>query len=160
MPTDRVQERWNAIEPRLIGKTLLDIGAYKGDFVKLAVASGLSAKGVDITPVDSYVVTAEATTLTTQDLKVDNILLLSTWAYIVRDHGKVKALAFLKRVVKNSEKLFFETQLSGDGPGPSFLKTDADVVEMFFKLGAVKAYPLITLNIEGRDAKRTVFEVA
>lgn len=173
--TNRIIRRWLAIRREIkhlrgFGK-FLDLGTLYGDFVAMARSEGFVAAGYDNNGFDTsgleiakhrwgkYGVRFEQSDLIDFDIKSDVMTLLSVWTYLERDYGFDKAFEFLKRVVANSSYLFFETHLQGDGFGPEFLKTDDDVKKLLIKAGASSVRPLITIDVAGRNASRTVWKV-
>lgn len=179
----RVARRWLAVigglgglalgNP-LVGKRLLDLGCFQGDFCAMAAADGMVATGVDAggfrqgensiakaREIWSYMgdrcIFVQADIMECKGFKYDAVLLFSTWAYIVKDHGLEPAMKLLKNIVDQSGCLFFETQLAGDGPGPDFLVTDDDVGNMLGQFGVPQ--PLATIPVTGRPASRTVWKV-
>ncbi len=164
----------------LYGKTLLDLGCFQGDFTALAAAEGMKAYGVDRggfrTGENSIVIGTKlwaqfpfgelglywadiVTPPPTVDFtfEADIALLFSTWPYMVLDYGREKAEEVLARIIEQCGVLYFETQLAGDGPGPTFFKIEADVGYLLGQYGAAKA--LVTIPVTGRDAERTVWRV-
>ncbi len=161
-------------------KTLLDLGCFQGDLCGMAAAEGIHTTGVDSggfrTGEDSLQIAhalwdsmrgrmafKKMDIMDVDDFRYDAVLLFSTWAYIVQTHGRKAALDLLKRIMQQlsqkrpTGKLFFETQLYGDGPGPDFLRTEDDVQAMLATVGTPKA--LIRVHVAGRPAHRTVWEV-
>ncbi len=179
--TTRMAGRWLAIREaygvdRLEGSTMLDLGCHEGAFVAAAAVEGVEALGIDL---DREVI-KRAVTLWNGLVSIGFVrydimyfitsklveqrfhfgLLLSAWPYLVNQYGKKEALELLEVIKSHCEVLFFETQLHGDGPGPSELVTDYDVVEMLANIpGVVKVEEIVTLPVAGRDAARTVFMV-
>jgi len=161
-------------------KTLLDLGCFQGDFCALAAAEGMHTTGVDgggfRTGEDSVQIAhalwdgmhgkmtwRKTDIMDVTDFNYDAVLLFSTWPYIVQTHGKKAALELLSRIMqqlsrrRQGGKLFFETQLYGDGPGPDFLQTEEDVQAMLAQVGTPKE--LVRVHVAGRPAHRTVWEV-
>jgi hypothetical protein len=87
----------------------------------------------------------------------DVIMMFSTWPYIANCCGREMAEDLIGRIVRACGTFFFETQLYGDGPGPEFLKTDADVEAMLRRFGHVTN--VATFPVTGRPASRTVWKV-
>lgn len=169
-----------AAHPGLTGKTLLDLGCFQGDFCALAAAEGMHATGVDgggFRSGEDSIQIAHALwdsmhgrlawkkmdIMDVDDFRYDAVLLFSIWPYIVQTHGKKAALELLSRIMQQLSrrrprgKLFFETQLYGDGPGPDFLRTEDDVEAMLAAVGTPKA--LVRIHVTNRPAHRTVWEV-
>lgn len=165
----------------LEGKTFLDLGCFQGDFVALAAAEGMDAYGVDAGgfrsgensieiggqhwkdfPFGSITLAQlnimDMNSFMRHGVKTDVAMMFSAWPYIVNDYGRLFADKLLSDILYDVHVLYFETQLQGDGPGPDFLKTDDDVVNMFRTMAAT-AKPLITIPVTGRPASRTVFRV-
>jgi SAM-dependent methyltransferase len=169
------------IHQGLTDRTLLDLGCFQGDFCALAAAEGMHATGVDgggfRTGEDSIQIARalwagqsgrmafkKMDIMDVDDFRYDAVLLFSTWPYIVQTHGRAAALDLLKRIMQqlsrkrpNPGKLFFETQLYGDGPGPDFLRTEDDIQAMLATVGTPKA--LVRTHVTNRPAHRTVWEV-
>ncbi len=164
----------------LYGKRLLDLGCFQGDFTALAAAEGMKAYGVDR---GGFRTGENSVTIGTKlwssfrfgelslywmdfmapqpgqvcHFGADIVLLFSTWPYIVLEYGREKAEEVLARIINECGVLYFETQLAGDGPGPAFFKTEADVGYLLGQYGEAKA--LVTIPVTGRDAERTVWRV-
>ena len=172
-------------EMPLRGKTFIDLGCFMGDFVALAALEGMKAIGIDRggfrTGEDSIDLGNEVwapfpfgqgplgipallhggiVDIVSNDpgWPSDYAMMFSTWPYIVDEYGWEAAVAVLDRICKRSEVFFFETQLSGDGPGPDLLKTKADVARMFMDMGHTPV-ELVTIPVTGRPAERTVWAV-
>ena len=166
----------------LKGKTFVDFGCYQGDFVALAAAEGMRAIGVDrgtfTSDRNSLDVAWELwgelpfgeTAWLKNDIRgyfetglkfhVDVGMMFSTWPYIVKDHGVEIALELLKMAINSCDVFFFETQLFADGPGPEFLKSDADVGDMLRRMVTDRTiFGRATFSVEGRNARRTVWEI-
>ncbi len=161
----------------LKGKTFLDLGCFQGDFVALAAAEGMIAKGVDSGGFRSgensieigrrlwdgfpfgevILLRTDIVTLSPSDFDV--VMMFSTWPYIVQQHGRPVAEALLKRIIEYAGVFFFETQLAGDGPGPDFLQDDDYVFKLLHHLGAQKVTALGTIPVTNRPASRTVWKV-
>jgi hypothetical protein len=184
--TSRIVRRWAAIAIQLNvrerdgvgpeGKTLLDLGCHTGDITAMARVDGLDVVGVDRGDwphVGFDSVTAaralwgdmgcqfesrDILKLPDAAFARDVVLLLSSWAYIVRDYGKDNGIELLARIVGRCGVLFFEPHLCGDGPGPDFLKSEDDVAALLKRVG--DAEPIITLPVAGREASRTVWQVS
>lgn len=162
----------------LKGKTFLDLGCFQGDFVALAAAEGMRAYGVDsggFRSGENSIQIGKAlwedfpfgeVNLIQDDIisyylpfKLDVVMMFSTWAYIVQQHGRTLADSALSVAIREAGVLFFETQLAGDGPGPDFLKYDGDVYDLLTSLGARKVTALGTIPVTNRPASRTVWKV-
>lgn len=154
---DRTRPRWEAIRPRLKQfRTLIDLGCWDGQFVQLAQASGLEAVGVDWRGDIEFLTPAcRSEDMLQHHYQADIILLLSVWPYLVQQAGWTAGVAWLKR--QEYRRLYFESQLFGDGPGPVEFKTQAAVRTFLRPFGRVTE--VITLDVPGRAARRTVFEV-
>lgn len=162
----------------LEGKTLLDIGCFQGDFTAAGAAEGMDAIGLDMGGFRSgedSIANANALwgnlefgrlrfrkgdVLDELHFNYDVVFLFSTWPYIVQQVGEVAAKNLITRILKQAGVLFFETQLAGDGPGPDFLPTDADVGQMLAACGASEVESLITIPVTSRPASRTVWRVS
>lgn len=188
--TPRVIRRWLAVlgalgglapNNPLVGKTLLDLGCFQGDFCAMAAVDGMCVMGIDSggfnTESNSIVMASELwcemvqsselwwgclfyqqNILDQQDFSFDAVLLFSTWPYILKDYGRQAAFDLLERIVDQCGVLFFETQLAGDGPGPDFLVTDDDVANMLGQFGTPQS--LVTIPVSGRPANRTIWKVS
>ncbi len=96
----------------------------------------------------------------------DVILLFSTWPYLLQDAGwgtpgpltRAEGWEFIRQTAQRCQVLFFETQYAGDGPGPPWLRDDADMARELQALG-LKAEPVGTFPVTGRPASRTVWKV-
>lgn len=179
----RIIRRWLAMRDTfgvghtMEGKSLMDFGCHEGYMVALAAADGASAMGWD----KDQIVCANARTRWAElpisekqfpltflqhdldyfrrhDTKsYDIALCLSTYPYLIQDHGEEKARLFLAKVVSTFGVLFFEAQSSGDGPGPDFWKDQAAVGEYLTVFGNVEE--VCRLAIAGRDAERVTWKV-
>ncbi len=185
----RVARRWLAVlgtlgastnlELPLKGQTFLDLGCFQGDFTALAASEGMVATGVDRggfrTGENSIEIArnlwesfpfGRATFIEGDILDVayrydaaDVVVMFSTWSYIVQEYGHDRAFDLLRGVIANAGVFFFENQLAGDGPGPEFLRTDADIQSMLHRLGARHVMEIGTFPVTGRPASRTVWRV-
>ncbi len=188
MDIPRVARRWDAVlgalgatmnfRLPLKGKTFLDLGCFQGDFVALAAAEGMHSSGIDQGGFRSGENSIEIARelwkgfpfghIQFDQLNITNdrgfggwdvVMMFSTWPYIVQDYGWDIATETLARIIKDNEVLFFETQLSGDGPGPVALKADDDVAQLLRSLRASTVNNIGTFPVTGRPASRTVWEV-
>lgn len=183
--TPRVIRRWMAVlgslggfakrkgsDGPLVGKTLLDLGCFQGDFGALAAADGMLPMGVDMggfrTGEDSIAIARElwegypgeftkTNIIDWRNFEYDVILMFSTWAYIYNEYGQDTAYGLLRRIMDQCGTLFFETQFAGDGPGQAYLVTDDDVGNMLGQFGVPN--PIGTFHVTGRPANRTVWQV-
>lgn len=183
----RVAKRWRAVLGSLgattdcglplKGKTFLDLGCFQGDFVALAAAEGMRAYGVDIGGFRSGENSIEIGKSLWEDFPfgevnliqheitafsygpMDVAMMFSTWPYIVQQYGQPYAEETLKHTINHAGVLFFETQLSGDGPGPQFLQGDDDVADLLHKLGARKVTNIGSFQVWNRPTDRTVWRV-
>ncbi len=184
--TPRVIRRWMAClgsmggfgkkksmpEGNVVGKTLLDLGCFQGDFSALAAAEGMIPTGVDMggfrTGEDSIAIAIETwkgkagafnkiNIMDWKDFEYDAVLMFSTWAYIYNEYGQDTAYGLISRIMDQCGVLFFETQLAGDGPGQDYLVTDDDVGNMLGQFGIPN--PIGTFHVAGRPANRTVWQV-
>ncbi len=148
---------------------MIDLGCHEGAFVGAAAREGMRAYGVDrdleslVTAMKRWHPIAKGfmswdLAQATNFFQADVALLLSTWAYVVQEHGRVKGKMLLEDIIADVGCLFFETQLAGDGPGPSWLETDEDVRRLLLQYGEPEL--VITLPVGGRDATRTVWKVS
>lgn len=182
--TPRVARRWLAVlgalgadkqfDLPLRGKTFLDLGCFQGDFVAMAASEGMIALGVDQggfrTGENSIEIARslwklpygetlfhQMDILSVPHYRYGVVMLFSTWPYIVKNYGMPPAMQLISDIVGACGTFFFETQLYGDGPGPEFLKTDADVEAMLRRFGHVTT--VATFPVTGRPASRTVWKV-
>lgn len=177
-PGIRAVDRWIAVRGALGGdeddawgslggRDVLDLGCYTGETTAMAATEGAAAVGVD-RDAEAVMRAREvwhpygcqflcADIVGYEPEAADIVFLFSTWAYMVRDHGRKAAEEALALLVKRSQVLFFETQLRGDGPGPDFLESNTDVAVMLNRFGKIEA--LTTTPVAGRDAWRTVWSV-
>ena len=167
--------------------TLVDLGCFQGDFVAMAAAEGMVAIGVDRggfrSGEDSIAIAndlwpnmatfhhgdvlqwREAMLIST-GYDPDVILLFSTWAYLLQDCAwggagpltQAEGREFVRKTAERCRVLFFETQYAGDGPGPAWLKNDADAKGMMTAMG-LRAEAIGTFPVTGRPASRTVWKV-
>lgn len=183
----RVARRWRAVLESLgavedvglplKGKTFLDVGCFQGDFVALAAAEGMWSKGIDNGrfrsgensieigrsiwsgfPYGNFQL-AQVDAAGFHDYFHDVVMMFSTWPYIVADYGYPFATDLLRRIVEQSGVFFFETQYSGDGPGPHFLNNDEDVKGLFITLGAGTVEPIASFSVTNRPWERTIWRI-
>ncbi len=161
----------------LKGKTFLDLGCFQGDFVALAASEGMTAFGVDSGGFRSgensiqigrdiwkdfpfgEVTLFQSDIVEFPNFDKDVVMMFSTWPYILQQHGRPVAEALLSMIIEQAGVFFFETQLAGDGPGPTFLKTDDDVAILLMNLGARQMQRVGTIPVTNRPASRTVWKV-
>jgi len=170
----RIMRRWMAVladlggdvgTEKLKGKRLLDLGCFQGDFCGLAAAEGMEATGFDADAVSiavarglwGKVASFECADVTNVSYGADAVLLFSTWPYVLRNHGPAIAERLLREILAQADRLYFETQLAGDGPGPDFLATDEDVGNYLARFGTARS--LVSIPVAGRAASRTVWMV-
>lgn len=180
---NRTVRRWCAVLgalgcqtrlPAHEGKTFLDLGCFQGDHVAMARCEGMEAEGVDFggfrSGEDSIEIAedlwagmgckftrADIMDLPESYFARDVVIMFSTWPYIVANHGREQAEGLLASILRRCKTFFFETQLYGDGPGPEFLKTDADIENLLRNCGARDVKALITIPVYGRPASRTIW---
>lgn len=177
----RVVRRWQGLRDAISyyfgWGTFLDLGTHMGDFCGLAAAEGMKASGVDAELIRPCI--DEAKRLWGQfgcefrkadivpfvdaehirDAHWNVIMLFSTWAYIYNRDNR-DGLRVLHSCIQMSDVFLFETQLAGDGPGPEFLKTKEDVIQLLYDWGgATEVEELITIPVEDRPAERTIWKV-
>ncbi len=171
----RILRRWHhsrlAIEYYRGWGTFLDLGTHKGEFPALATIDGMKAHGIDgeyIRPCinearDLYGLlgcTYEKEDIFLMDnYEADVVMLFSTWAYIVGQHSQQVGDYVLRQCIAESNILLFETQLYRDGPGLEIHRTDEDVVDHLYKLGATHVEPVVTLEKVTDGKLRTVWKV-
>ena len=178
----RIIRRWLAIRESLgtaslEGKSLMDFGCHEGYMVALAAADGANALGWDIDQIvcgnartrwAELPMTEKQFRLTflhhdidyfrRQSMKNYDVgLCLSVYPYLIQQLGEDHARLILAKMVTNFDVLFFESQSSGDGPGPAFWKDQADVGEYLTVFGKVEE--VCRLKIAGRDAERVTWKV-
>ena len=169
--TSRHVRRWIAIREHVGTGSLVDLGCAEGDFCLFAVSERKNDQMVPTVAVDKDIEAIKEAGLVCRGLEVsyracdimdvedfmyDTVFLMSTWAYIFNRKGS-GARTLLKRIMEQCGKLIFETQLHGDGPGPSFLRTDQDVYEMLDGYGNVER--LAQIPVSGRNAARSIWLV-
>jgi len=169
--TARHMRRWIAIRESMSwesieGCRLVDLGCNTGEMLAMAAAEGATTLGIDWEP-DSVAdgtrqwpnVGFRLASLWDVEIQQDAALCLSVWPYLVRERGREAATDWLARMVQTVNVLYFETQLSGDGPGPEFLRDENDVADL---LGVIAASvePLVSIPVAGRDAVRTTWKVS
>ena len=183
----RVAKRWRAVLGSLgattdcglplKGKTFLDLGCFQGDFVALAAAEGMVALGVDSGGFRSgensiqigrdiwkdfpfgEVTLFQSDIVGFPNFDKDVVMMFSTWPYILQQHGRHVAEALLERIIQDAGVFFFETQLSGDGPGSQFFQGDDEVADLLHKLGARKVTNIGSFQVWNRPTDRTVWRV-
>ncbi len=182
----RVARRWRAVLESLgavedvglplNGKTFLDLGCFQGDFVALAAAEGMVATGIDTGGFregeDSIAIGQSIWTdfpfgdirLHKIDVKrftfgVDVAVMFSTWPYFVDMYGFTAGIDLLRAIVEQAGVFFFETQYSGDGPGPDFLKGDEDMGHLFNTLGAGTVEPIAVFPVTDKPFDRTIWRI-
>lgn len=148
----------------------LDIGCYTGAIAACAAVSGFDVHAIDISgqsikkandqfghlSIDFQV--ADAPLLTTR-IAVNVATCLSTYPYILQQHGELEAHHFVERLVTGSDVLFFETQLYGDGPGPIEFQAIEDVIGWMYDRGAYEVEPICEIPLSDRNRVRTVLKV-
>ena len=171
--TTRRARRWTAIRERLgnvvTWGTLIDAGCHQGDFCFYATAEGMTTFGVDrqfsSLDMESFWPTGLPFFYQREELpyyhlpesRVQAVLLLSVFPYLVQDYGWKLATETCERYLHSSKVLFFETQLYGDGPGPKLFQTDDDVYAYLSALAKVEK--VVTIEVAGRSQSRTVWEM-
>lgn len=189
LDTPRVARRWEAIlrdldadqhhdnNPLpLQGKTFTDYGCFQGDFVALAAAEGMDARGIDRggfrTGEDSIAIGAEIwrdfpvgrVSLINADARSvvapsDVAMCFSMWPYMVQEFGRVEATSWLREAIANSGRFYFETQLHGDGPGPDFLPGLENVANLLNEAGGREVTMIASIPVTGRPALRAVWSI-
>lgn len=171
----RILRRWlgiyDHINPYFGWGRFLDLGTHKGDFCGIAEAAGMQAVGVDdesispcledarsFWPNCTFIKQGIPMYFFTSPRKFEVIAMFSTWPYLYETDPR-SAFEVLDRCISDSGVFLFETQLYGDGPGPEFLKTKQDVVDLLYQHGAKDIVEAVTVPVEGRDAERTIFAV-
>ena len=175
----RVARRWHAIYNSIVkyfgpayipGSTLLDLGCFHADIAAAASAAGMSVHAVDADQGAINVATARWSTLSMSfeqidvtDLgglfNLDVVTVLSMYPYVEQRHGIIVATRWLSDVIETTKMLFFECQLAGDGPGPSWM-VDTDRVQSFLEnCGGREVERIIEIVLPDRDTTRTVFKV-
>lgn len=180
----RIARRWSAIlqdlgaagleDLPLSGKTFVDLGCFEGWFPALAAAELMEALGVDMNGASIrtareifpgpifYEIDIEpwvAKWMHELGRRWDVVTMLSTWPYLVQQGTWEHALETLRTVISQSDVLYFETQIAGDGPGPEHLKSKLDVAKLLTDAGAEQLTPILDIEIEGRNATRTLWSV-
>jgi hypothetical protein len=165
--TSRHLRRWREILEYVGTGSFMDLGCAEGDFCLFAATE--TEEEIVAVDKDSDAIQRAGEVchgleiqyracdiMDVEDFMYDTVLLMSTWAYIFNRKGP-GARALLKRITEQCGQLIFETQLYGDGPGPSFLRTDEDVYEMLDGYGNVER--LAQIPVSGRNAARSVWLV-
>ena len=141
----------------------MDLGCWEGDFVAAARCEDMKAAGLD----RSWEAIQKAEELWGSkgffrgnlecllSFEADVTLLLSTWAYLDQEYANAEAI--LAKIIRSSRVTFFETQLAGDGPGPSYLRTDENVESLLEHFGKVQA--LLTIELPERKRHRTLWRI-
>lgn len=171
--TSRHIRKWRAIRPHLKSGSIADVGCAEGDY--LLMAFGERILFPIFVAIDSnfdalnklsnlWFGTGFGLSLNHWDLgkmKPDsvqgrNILFMSVFAHIAQQYSISKSEGVLSKLCANSEQLFFETQLIGDGPGVH--KDDDEVYKMLKQYGKVEK--LVTIPVHGREPyARSVWRV-
>jgi len=144
----RVMRRWLAVLQdqgfNIEDRRVLDVGAgVNQDFIPWIESEGAIPTGIDIL--------VEGTDAFDYDYTgSDMVLLFSIWPYLVQQRGEPEALQLLERIKSNSNRVYFESQLRGDGPG--YAKDERYIV-------GPNAKKLVTVPVTGRDATRTVWRL-
>lgn len=173
----RLLRRWMAVREHIKyyrgWGTFLDIGTHKGETVAMAKIDGFIPYGIDNETIRPCIDIAnewwgrygchftvwDALNFAALGNKRYNVIsMLSTWPYIYNKNN-IDGIDILKECVERSDIFVFETQLCGDGPGPEFLKTKDDVIQLLKGQGAKSVEEAITIPVDGRDAERTTWIV-
>ncbi len=175
----RVARRWFAIYNSIVkhfgpayipGATLLDLGCFHGDVAAAASAAGMLVHAVDYDENAIVVATQRWKSLPVEfehiDVKdlgglwnLDVVTMLSMFPYVEQRYGHVASTRILKDVIESTHMLFFECQLLGDGPGPSWM-VDTDRVQSYLEnCGGRDVERIIEIELPDRNTTRTVFKV-
>ena len=175
----RVARRWLAIYNSIVkhfgpdyipGSTLLDLGCFQGDIAGAASAAGMFVHAVDADQGAINIATArwkglrvEFEQIDVTDLgglwNLDVVTALSMYPYVEQRHGIIVATRWLSDVIESTHMFFFECQLAGDGPGPSWM-INTDRVQSFLEnCGGREVERIIEIELPDRDTTRTVFKV-
>ena len=168
--TSRHIRKWRAIRPHIDDALVVDYGCAEGDYCLFASVDsnvtsfvGFDRDGVAVDVARSLLGAGSGAVFHKANLsRIEPVwggtaFFMSVYAHMVRDIGRSGTENFLSRVLASSGKLFFETQLAGDGPGPDYFQMDSDVKVFLERFGTVKA--LATIPVHGRSAARTVWMV-
>ena len=175
----RVARRWFAIYNSIVkhfggayipDATLLDVGCFHGDVAAAASAAGMSVYAIDVDPRVIEIAKARWASLTTvfkqqeatamgELWRVDVVTILSVYPYIVQRYGDLVAKQWLTNTIEAAGLVFFECQLAGDGPGPSWM-VNTDRVQSFLEnCGGREVEAVVEIELPDRETTRTVFKV-
>ncbi len=154
------------------GPRWLDVGCYHGDIPACAAVAGFEkVEGIDCDR--SAILKAQARfpdfgimfrtmdAIQLQEPASVNVLsCLSAYPYILNKHGDIEANHLIEKWIDKSDIMFFECQLSGDGPGPAEFKTTRHIEEWLYERGADSVESIIEIEIKDRNTTRTTFQVS
>ncbi len=176
----RVARRWFAIYNAVIAQfgphariELLDIGCFHGDIAAAACAAGWAVQAVDINeqairvcearwsglPMDFFYQLDSVIRQPEEHWYIDVLTVLSVYPYIVEQYGNELATTWIANIIESVGLLFFECQLAGDGPGPSWAVNN-DAVQSFLEdCGGREVEAVVEIELPDRHTSRTVFKV-
>ena len=164
----RSPQQWAIIQSAVAfeGKTVLDLGCGYGDLLLLA-----GAAGADICGVEQDFDALEALALQLGEFNA--ILFNSSIEDFCRSRSRAATwdviicfsvlpylrdpIQTLRWIESHSNIALIECQYDGDGPGPNFLKTDADMQDWLTFCGLTKSTAIGQTLVEGRDRWRTIW---
>ena len=173
----RIIRRWLAIRESLgfdslENKRMIDFGCHEGYMVALAAADGANAIGFDkddfvckaandrwkgLYQKQTYFVNQDVVRWMPSAIEGDFALCMSTYPYLIQDHGEPWSRVFLANMIVAFDAVFFEAQSSGDGPGPAFWPDQNAVGEYLTVFGKVEE--VCRLKIAGRQAERVTWKI-
>lgn len=185
----RVLQRWIHMRDYLPDPAegyFLDLGAYRGDMCYMAASEGFASHAVEIRndvyeedEQDVYFHFGHMMREFVYDAipyfkeqwgEVPAVICMQSAYPYLREQCEHPSEAnyIISRCIAQSKVFFFETQLYGDGPGPVFLKTDDDVVKLLKTCAnhvdvdkeSVTVEKVVTVEVKGRNARRTTFAVS
>ncbi len=154
------------------GGRWIDVGCYHGDIPACAAVAGFeNVMGID-SDLGSIAVASERfggfgiewrvmNAIGLQDITPVNVLsCLSTYPYILNRHGDIESNRLIEKWIDKSDMMFFECQLSGDGPGPVEFETTRHIEEWLYERGADSVEAIVEIEITDRHTTRTTFQVS
>lgn len=156
----RYARRWLAIRDSLMladCRSILDLGCYRGDMALMAQAEGFAVTGLERDENVAFIAPGLAHgDMLERQWSADGIFLLSVFPYLVQQREWDYLATWIGAL--RCRRLYFESQLAGDGPGPAEFTDEGAVMAYLAQFGTVR--PLVTIELTDRPARRTVFEVA
>ncbi len=157
------------------GKRWVDVGCFHGDIPACAAVAGFeNVAGIDSDR--SAIIRCQARfngfgimfqTLDAIELRprpwnngVNVLSCLSAYPYILNKHGDIESNRLIEGWIDKSDMMFFECQLSGDGPGPEEFKTTRHIEEWLHERGADSVEAIVEIQLPDRNTTRTTFKVS